>query len=271
MTRERRDLDDMPAATALLPTLYRLRRRDCLGCREAGRLGRIEELGAHIPATAKLHGATDEQLLAFVVAGREARHGDAWDLATAAWRHLAARHHDRVRGLVVAFRFPGHPDVRIAPDEYDDAAQECFIRTVKMLGNFRGVSLGEFLGALRTCVTNTCMDYSRRRLTRERGLAGSIDEPGPTADDDTYSRFDAAIGGIAERTQAQHTAARDELAVLEDAISRLDNEQMREVLRRKMTGHSSSEIGDELGLTVANVDQLCSRGVRQLREVMSDD
>ena len=47
--------------------------------------------------------------------------------------------------------------------------------------------------------------------------------------------------------RAQHAAARDELAALEDAISRLDNEQMREVLRRKMTGYSSAEIGDELG------------------------
>jgi RNA polymerase sigma factor (sigma-70 family) len=261
----------MPAATAVLPTLHRRRRRDGLGRREAGRLGRIEELGAHIPPTAKLHAATDEQLLAFVVAGREARRGDAWDLATASWRHLAARHHDRVRGLVVAFRFPGHPEVRIAPDEYEDAAQECFIRTVKMLANFRGVSLGEFLGALRTCVTNTCMDYCRRRLTRERGIAGSIDEHSPAADDAVYGRFDVAIGEIAERTQAQHTAARDELAALEDAISRLDNQQMRVVLRRKMTGYSSAEIGDELGLTVANVDQLCSRGVRKLREVMSDD
>ena len=161
--------------------------------------------------------------------------------------------------------------MRIAPDEYDDAAQECFIRVVKMLGNFRGVSLGEFLGALRTCVTNTCMDYCRRRLTRERGIAGSIDEPSPAIDDKAYGRFDAAIGEIAERRQAQDVAARDDLAALEDAISRLDNKHMRDVLRRKMTGYSSAEIGDELGLTVANVDQLCSRGVRKLREVMSDD
>ena len=118
--------------------------------------------------------------------------------------------------MVVAFRFPGHPDVRIAPDEYDDAAQECFIRVVKMLGNFRGVSLGEFLGALRTCVTNTCMDYCRRRLTRERGIAGSIDEPSPAIDDDAYGRFDAAIGEIAERRRAHDAAARDDLAALED-------------------------------------------------------
>ena len=219
----------------------------------------------------KLYRATDQQLIALVAAGREARGREAWDLATAAWRHLAARHHDRVRGLVIAFRFPGHPDVRIAPDEYEDAAQECFIRALKMLGNFRGVSLGEFLAALRTCVTNTCMDYCRRRLTRERGLAGSIDEPSPLTDDDAYGRFEAALGEIAERTQAQHAAARHELAALEDAISRLDNEQMREVLRRKMAGYSSAEVGGEIGLTVANVDQLCSRGVRKLREAMSDD
>ena len=220
---------------------------------------------------AKLHGSSDEQLLGFVVAGRETRRGESWDIAVDAWRHLAARNHDRVRGLVAAFRFPGHPDVRIAPDEYDDAAQECFIRVVKMLGNFRGMSLGEFLGALRTCVTNTCMDYCRRRLTRERGIAGSIDEPSPAIDDKAYGRFDVAIGEISERRQAQDAAARDDLAALEAAISRLDNEHMREVLRRKMTGYSSAEIGDELGLTVANVDQLCSRGVRKLREVMSDD
>lgn len=261
----------MTAATAVLQARDRPRGRGYVGIRRAGRLALIEGMRANIAFSAKLHGASDEQLLAFVVAGRQARRGGAWDLATAAWRHLAARHHDRVRGLVVAFRFPGHPDVRIAPDDYDDAAQECFIRAVKMLGNFRGVSLGEFLGALRTCVTNTCMDYCRRRLTRERGLAGSIDEPSPATDDDAYGRFDAAIGEIAERTQARHTAARDELAAMEDAISRMDNEQMCDVLRRKMTGYSSAEIGDELGLTVANVDQLCSRGVRKLREVMSDD
>ena len=78
-------------------------------------------------------------------------------------------------------------------------------------------------------------------------------------------------GRLPNAGKPSDAAARDELAALEDAISRLDNEQMREVLRRKMTGYSSAEIGDELGLTVANVDQLCSRGVRKLREVMSDD
>lgn len=261
----------MTAGTLVCPTSPTEPWRAHVGRRRAGRLARIDPTKVDISTKARLHGATNEQLLALVVAGREARCGEAWELATQAWRHLAARHHDRVRGLVVAFRFPGHPDVRIAPDEYDDAAQECFIRAVKMLGNFRGVSVGEFLGALRTCVANTCMDFCRRRLTRERAIAGSLEEPSLSSEDETMGRFDAAIGAIAQRKEEQHSAARDDLAALEEAISRLENEQTREVLRRKMRGFSSAEIAAELGLTVANVDQLCSRGVRKLRGVMSDD
>jgi RNA polymerase sigma factor (sigma-70 family) len=217
-----------------------------------------------------LHGLSDEQLLQLVVAGRAERRGKEWDTATRAWRQLAARHYDRLRGLVVAFRFPGTSDVRIGADDYDDATQECFIRAVKMLGNFRGTTLGEFLGALRTCVKNTCMDFCRRRLTRERGIAGSTDEPAPGADDETLGRFDAALGKIASRQDADHVAARDALAELSAGIKELENEEMREVLRRKMSGCSSREIADELELTVANVDQLGSRGVRKLKEVISD-
>jgi len=218
-----------------------------------------------------LHGLSDEQLLQLVVAGRAKRRGKEWDTATQAWRHLAARHHDRLRGLVIAFRFPGAPDVRIGAEDYDDASQECFIRAVKMLGNFRGTTLGEFLGALRTCVNNTCMDFCRRRLTRERGTAGSIDEPAPGADDGTLGRFDAALGEIASRQDADRAAARDALAALSAGIRELENEQMREVMRRKMSGSSSREIADQLDLTVANVDQLCSRGVRKLKEAIRDE
>jgi len=110
----------------------------------------------------------------------------------------------------VAFEFPGTPGVRIDPNEYDDAAQECFIRVVKMVGSFRGVGLGEFLGALRTRVANTCMDYCRRRLTRERGIAGNIEEP--VGDDEGLGRFDSALSEIAERNKEARVGARDELA-----------------------------------------------------------
>lgn len=224
-------------------------------------------MGQNPPMTEReLHRLSDERLLALVVTGRSKRRGPQWETAKRAWRHLAARNRDRVRGLVVSFRFPGR-DVRISPDEYDDATQESFIRAVKMLETFRGATLPEFLAALRTCVTNTSMDFCRRRLTRERGLAGSIEEPAPVASDDEPGRFDAALGEIAATREVERAAARDDLVVLADALQRLDNKDAREVLRRKMTGSTSREIAAELGLTVANVDQLCSRGVRQLKEV----
>lgn len=225
-------------------------------------------MGENPPITDReLYRLSDERLLALVVDGRPKRRGPQWETAKRAWRHLAARNHDRARGLVVSFRFPGQGDVRVSPDDYDDATQESFIRAVKMLETFRGATLPEFLAALRTCVTNTCMDFCRRRLTRERGLAGSIDEPVAAASDDVPGRFDAALGEIAATREAERAAARDDLMVLADALERLDNEDAREVLRRKMTGSTSREIAAELGLTVANVDQLCSRGVRQLKEV----
>src|SRR5689334_20860303 len=85
----------------------------------AGTLGHIEGTRSNIGAKPQLHRASDEQLLALVVAGREARRGEAWELAKEAWRHLAARHYDRVRGLVVTFSFPGNQQVQIAPSEYD--------------------------------------------------------------------------------------------------------------------------------------------------------
>ena len=240
--------------------------------------GRVAARGACVAAIKRshaidqnMHRLSDEQLLQLVVAGRAKRRGNDWDTATQAWRHLAARHHDRLRGLVIAFRFPGAPEVRIEGDDYEDATQECFIRAVKMLGNFRGTTRGEFLAALRTCVTNTCMDFCRRRLTRERRTAGSIDESALGADDQTLGRFDAELGEVASRRDAEHTAARDALAVLKAGIGELENEQMRAVMRLKMSGYSSREIAGQLELRVANVDQLCSRGVRRLKEVTRDD
>ncbi len=231
--------------------------------RPAFRMRFIDRLTGH-----RLHGMSDERLLELVVAGRATRHGSQWDIAKEAWRLLAARSHDRVRGLVVAFRFPGHADVEIASDDYDEAAQECFIRATKMLGNFRGTTIAEFRAAQRTCVTNTCMDFCRRRLARERGIAGSIDEPDLTQTE--FGRFDEALASIASRQQAVGAAVRDDLAEVAVGIERLENAQMREVLRRRMCGETSQEIAKELGLTSANVDQLFSRGTRRLREVMDD-
>jgi len=219
----------------------------------------------------RLDALPDQELLARVLRGREHTQGAVRDEAERAWDALATRYYPRVRGWVEAFRFPSHPDVRIATDDYDDATQECFIRAGQMVKNLRGTTIGEFIGALRGCVTNSCMDFCRRTLGRERRLAGSIDEPLPGSDDESAGRFDAQLGEIAARNEEAYEASRDELAAIAAAIERLPNAQMREVLRRRMVGTPPQEIADELEISIANENQLFSRGVKKLREVMSDE
>lgn len=72
--------------------------------------------------------------------------------AAAAWRALIARDIDRVRGLVAAFRFPGHEQVRIAEQDRPDAVQYGYERLLAMLPNFRGATEGEYTAALARCV-----------------------------------------------------------------------------------------------------------------------
>jgi RNA polymerase sigma factor (sigma-70 family) len=219
----------------------------------------------------RLDALPDQELLARVLNGRDNRQVVVQREAERAWEALASRFYPRVRGWVEAFRFPGHADVRIAIDDYDDATQECFIRAGKMVKNLRGTTIGEFVGALRGCVTNTCMDFCRRTLARERRLAGSIDETLVGAEDESVGKFDARLGAIAARKEEQNEASRDELAALAAAIDELSNPQMREVLRKRMVGTPSQEIADGLEISIANENQLFSRGVRKLREVMSDE
>src|SRR3954464_2286569 len=97
------------ARGSCVPGRERIARRDRL----AKRGGCVGAIDRSQPIAQNLHGLSDEQLLQLVVAGRTTRRGKEWDTATHAWRHLAARHYDRLRGLVVSFRFPGTADVRI--------------------------------------------------------------------------------------------------------------------------------------------------------------
>lgn len=213
----------------------------------------------------------EDRLLELVVTGRNDRKGAEWEVARAAWRELVARYSGLVLGWVEAFEFPGQPGVRIPVGHEEDATQEAFERAVAMLGNFRGVSLYEFRAALRTCTKNTCMDHCRRVLARARHQAGSIDETLVEEEGGDRGRFDAAIGRIEERREGSRSDARDDLDVIARLIASMENTDMQVVLRRTMERAPSKEIAIELGLTVANVDQLRRRGIQKLKEAMQDD
>jgi len=184
-----------------------------------------------------------------------------------AWHVLVARDYERVRGLVAAFRFPGHPEVRIDTDEIDSATHEALERCLRaLLTSFRGRSVGELRAAMRTATHFACQDFCRAQMRREQGIGGSIDDVRTAEEGQDIGRFDRELGDLAEGRHRAKTEAGEDLDEVAAAIAALPNENMREVLRLRAEGYCSKEIAGKLGLSPANVDQLHSRGLRRLND-----
>ena len=187
----------------------------------------------------------------------------------AAWEALVIRHYDRVRGIVESFRFPGQAGVRIAPHDYDDATQEAFLRVLNGL-KLRGDSYGEFLQALRGTTYNSCMDFCRRTLARERRERGSFDETVAGSEGDERGRFDPVLGDLGKRRHEAETSGREDLRELMDALPAVPNADMRAVIVMTMDRVGEDEIARRLNTSRANVYQLRSRGIRRLKEVIDE-
>lgn len=217
-----------------------------------------------IPEAARL---SDSELVGLFARGRESGDREDWDRAVAAWHVLVARDYERVRGLVAAFRFPGHPEVRIDPDEIGPATHEALERCLRsLLTSFRGASVGELRAAMRTATNFACQDFCRAQMRREQGIGGSIDDVRTVEEGQDVGRFDHELGELAESRHRARTEAAEDLDEVAAAIEALPNEDMRDVLRLRAEGYSSKEIAGQLALSVANVDQLHSRGLRRLNE-----
>src|SRR5438046_118686 len=84
-----------------------------------------------------------DELLRLVVITRDGEKSDT-NRAKKAWETLVALDIDRVRQIVATFRFSNQPGVRVHESDVDDATISCFRRLVKMLGTFKGSSMGEY-------------------------------------------------------------------------------------------------------------------------------
>ncbi len=197
--------------------------------------------------------------------------GETQRARAAAWRVLIARDIDRVRGLVAAFRFPGHEQVRIAEQDQPDAVQYAYERLLAMLPNFRGATEGEYTTALARCVSFACMDLCRRLMRHEMRSGGSLEETLPDAEGEPRGRFDWLLERKGAQRGDDEARGRAELDALAAALGSLGNENMRRVISLTIEGHTSGEIGVRLGLSKVNVDQLRSRGLRQIDPGMEGD
>src|SRR4029079_14665899 len=101
---------------------------------------------------------------------------------------------DRVRNLVETFRFPHQANVVVAPGDVDQVTQDAWLRLVeKLFPGFRGVSIGEYRDAMRTCVRHECMDHCRAQMQEDMRRGGSLDEKFTNGEGEARGRFDEAV------------------------------------------------------------------------------
>jgi RNA polymerase sigma factor (sigma-70 family) len=210
---------------------------------------------------------SNADLLRLFARARDGREPDR--VGKGAWEAIVVRHYDRVRGFVESFRFPGQAGVRIAPHDYDDATQEAFLRVLNGL-KLRGETYPEFLKAVRSTTFNSCMDFCRRTLARERHERGSFDETVAGAEGEERGRFDHELGDLGQRRHDDDVSGREDLRELIDALPAVANENMRAVLVMTIDRVDENEIARRLETSRANVYQLRSRGIRRLREVIRE-
>ena len=176
----------------------------------------------------------DDELLARIAAGSQA-----------ALSELMARHG---RGLrTFATRYLGH-----AADA-EDVVQEVFVTAWKQAARF-DPGRGRASTWLYRITANRCIDQRRRRALRNFfGLDDIAEEP-------------AAPEANAETA----TAARQELAIVSDGLSRLPERQRMALLLRAVAELDIGGIADVMGTSTGSVEQLLVRGRRTLRDLLAD-
>ena len=199
------------------------------------------------------------------------------DLAEAAeyWERLAVNNFDRVKNIVKGFRFsPGGKG--LPPDEHGSAASEAYLRVIAMSAGFRKREAGRFYAALVTCVENSCRDFGRKEFRHQRRAGGSFDQT--YEPDGTSGPFDAALAAYdADLRRQTDEALQDEAdrqeaeSLVAWAIAQVKNTKYCEVLELTyLEKHSAEEIVDRLGITMDNLYQRRSRGVRELERILRD-
>jgi RNA polymerase sigma factor (sigma-70 family) len=190
----------------------------------------------------------DEERLRRFVARR-----DAGDVAGArrCWEELVEANFDRIVGIV-SLQARG----RLSPHERDEAVQRAIVKIWRnMVSTFDGTTMGEWVNAVRTCAGFACADVQReaaRRSARETGLDESAE----------YQWGDVARQE--HRREGERTDARD---FVEWGLPRLRDERRRRVIERSLDGVPAEEIAAELAVSLPNLYQLRSRGLKDLAKL----
>jgi RNA polymerase sigma factor (sigma-70 family) len=190
----------------------------------------------------------DEERLRRFVACR-----DAGDVAGAhrEWEALVESNFDRIAGFV-ALQARG----RLSPQERDDAVQRAIVKVWRnMVSTFEGTSVGEWVNAVRTCAGFAVVDVQReaaRRSQRETAL------------DEAQEYRWSHVADQEHRRDGERADARDFVAW---SLPQMHDARQRTVIERSLDGVPAEEIAADLAVSLPNLYQLRSRGLKDLAKL----
>jgi DNA-directed RNA polymerase specialized sigma24 family protein len=205
----------------------------------------------------------DEQLVRRFVACRDAGDGDG---ALRCWGELVERNFDRVRAMVDLWGRGG----RLSAHERDEATQHALVKLWhNMVHTFEGATMGEWVNATRSLVDFACRDVQRAAAVRS-GREASLDTDRVDDEGGVTSAYDTRLAELAleqHRRAGEHGDAADFIAW---ALPRIGDERRRLVLERTLDGAPAEEVAAALGVSMANLYQLRSRGLKDLARLWAE-
>ena len=190
----------------------------------------------------------DEERLRRFVASRDA--GDLQQARTH-WEALLEANFDRVVALV-SIQARG----RLDRHERDDAVERAIVKVWRnMVSTFDGTSMGEWVNAVRACAGFAVADVQRDAVRRNRRQS-ALDEA---------EEYRWASKAHEEHRRADERADAREFVAW--GLPQLKDERRRLVLERSLDGVPAEEIAAELDVSLPNLYQLRSRGLKELAKL----
>lgn len=174
---------------------------------------------------------------------------------------------DRFRGyLLLLARTHLHPRHHRKVDP-SDVVQQTLLEAHQKRDQLRGGTDAEAAQWLRQMLVHNVADAVRamgaakRDVGREQSLEAAVD--------DSFSRAERCM--IADQTSPSRRVVRiEEILALADGLSQLPDRQREAVMLHHLQGWPIAELASHLGCTEGAVGALLHRGLKQLRELLSE-
>jgi RNA polymerase sigma-70 factor (ECF subfamily) len=148
-----------------------------------------------------------------------------------------------------------------------DLVQQTFVEAYQNMDQFRGGTERELAGWLRQGLVHNLLDAlkkllgSRGTLPREAQLRDAVDG--------SSSRIEAWLAAE-QSSPSEHVAKEEQTLRLAAALEQLPEPQREAVILHHLQGLSLADAAGRLGRTEASVAGLLRRGLKRLRELLSE-